>query len=91
MALAERALRNSSRRDECVLDLFLGSGSTLMAAERLQRRCYGMEIDPRYCDAIVRRYLAFVGEANAPADLVDRYRLPTIDRSERQESLEIAT
>jgi DNA modification methylase len=72
LALAERALRNSSRRGEMVLDAFLGSGSTLIAAERLGRRCFGLEIDPRYCDAIVRRWLACVGEA-APQDLRDRY------------------
>ena len=75
MALAERALKNSSRRDEIVLDLFLGSGSTLIASERLQRRCYGLEIDPRYCDAIVRRYLAIVGDS-APLELRERYTLP---------------
>lgn len=74
LALAERAIRNSSRRDETVLDLFLGSGSTLLAAERMGRRCLGLEIDPRYCDAIVRRYLAFVGPTNAPTHLVDRYQ-----------------
>ncbi|MCG8407879.1 MAG: DNA modification methylase [Phycisphaerales bacterium] len=71
IALAERALINSSRRDDIVLDLFLGSGTTLIAAERLQRRCFGMEIDPRYCDAIVRRYLACVD--NAPSELSERY------------------
>lgn len=74
LALAERALRNSSRRDDLVLDLFLGSGSTLIAAERLGRNCYGMELDPHYCDAIVRRYLTFVGD-RAPAALVERYGL----------------
>ena len=73
LALAERAIRNSTRRKESVLDLFLGSGSTLIAAEKLARRCLGMEIDPRYCDAIVRRYLAFVGPKKASRHLLDRY------------------
>jgi DNA modification methylase len=73
IALAERAIRNSSRRGEIVLDLFMGSGSTLIAAERLGRRCFGLEIDPRYCDAIVRRYLTFVGPETAPAELLARY------------------
>lgn len=77
LALADRAIRNSSRRGECVLDLFLGSGSTLIAAQRLERSCFGLEIDPRYCDAIVRRYLAFVGADQAPPDLLERYSLPT--------------
>jgi len=91
LALAERALRNSSRRGECVLDLFLGSGSTLVAAERLERRCFGMEIDPRYCDAIVRRYLAFVGGDSAPDYLIERYRLPTGDTAIQNTLPEMAT
>lgn len=73
LALAQRAIRNSSVRDELVLDLFLGSGSTLIAAEGLSRRCYGMEIDPKYCDAIVKRYAALVGKDRLSADLRDKY------------------
>lgn len=76
LELAERAIRNSSRPRGIVLDTFLGSGTTLIAAERLARRCYGIEIEPRYCDVVVRRYVSCVGENNAPADLVERY-LPT--------------
>lgn len=75
IALAGRAMRNSSRRGDMVLDVFLGSGSTLIAAEGLGRCCCGIEIDPRYCDAIVRRYIACVGETNADPKLVERYRL----------------
>lgn len=82
LALADRAIRNSSRRDECILDVFLGSGSTLLAAERLGRRCFGLEIDPRYCDAIVRRYVSFVGAKNVPRTLLERYRLAMEGRSE---------
>ena len=41
-----------------ILDPFLGSGTTLIAAEQLGRTCYGMEIDPRYCDVIISRYKA---------------------------------
>jgi len=75
LELAERAIRNSSRPGELVLDVFLGSGTTLIAAERLGRRCYGIEIDPRYCDVVVRRYIACVGESNVPSELVEHYRL----------------
>lgn len=73
LALADRAIRNSSQRGDTVLDLFLGSGSTLIAADRLGRRCCGMEIDPRYCDAIVRRYLAHLGPERSTPALVERY------------------
>ena len=59
--LAERAITYSSRRGERVLDLFGGSGSMLLAAERLGRRAYLMEIDPAYCDVIVRRCQAYTG------------------------------
>ena len=48
VALIERAISNSSSHGGRVLDLFLGSGTTLIACERLGRRCLGMELDPRY-------------------------------------------
>ena len=73
LALAQRAIRNSTLRDELVLDLFLGSGSTLIAAESLGRCCYGVEIDPRYCDAIARRYIAFVGKDKVSEEIRARY------------------
>ena len=60
--LAERALRYSSRPEENVLDLFGGSGSTLIAAERMGRRAFLMEIDPAYCDVIVERWQHFSGQ-----------------------------
>jgi DNA modification methylase len=45
-----------------VLDGFLGSGTTVIAAERTGRRCYGLELEPKYVDATIRRYQAFTGE-----------------------------
>lgn len=54
--LAARAMKYSSRRGENVLDLFAGSGSTLMAAETMERRAFLMELDPHYCDVIVTRW-----------------------------------
>ena len=59
VALVEAMLRNSSRRGDAVLDPFAGSGSTLIACERLGRRCFAVELDPRYCDVIRQRYEAF--------------------------------
>jgi len=62
LELVERALRNSSRAGDLVLDVFLGSGTTLIAAERTGRVCYGVEIDPHYVDVAVARWEAFTGE-----------------------------
>jgi DNA modification methylase len=60
--LAVRALQYSSRPGENVLDLFGGSGSTLIAAEQTGRRAFLMELDPLYCDVIVARYEQFTGQ-----------------------------
>ena len=60
--LALRALEYSSKRGENVLDLFGGSGSTLIAAEQTGRKAFLMELDPLYCDVIVRRYEQFSGK-----------------------------
>jgi DNA modification methylase len=57
VALAERAIRNHSGK--LVLDLFLGSGSTLIACEKAKRKCYGMELEGQYCDVIIRRWQNF--------------------------------
>jgi|1_EtaG_2_1085319.scaffolds.fasta_scaffold00449_24 ParB family chromosome partitioning protein len=57
--LIVNALLNSSIEDYSVLDIFLGSGSTLIACEKTKRKCYGMELDPIYCDIIVKRYIEF--------------------------------
>lgn len=62
VTLCARAIRNSSQRGQIVLDTFGGSGSTLVAAHQLQRRCYMMELDPRYCDVIIRRWEALTGQ-----------------------------
>ena len=55
IALVQRAIENSSLVHELVFDPFLGSGTTLIAAHRTNRICYGIEISPRYCDVILRR------------------------------------
>ena len=57
-----QAVTDGSRRGEVVYDPFLGSGTTLIAAEQLGRKCYGMEIDPKYCDVIVKRWEDFTGQ-----------------------------
>jgi DNA modification methylase len=55
--LIENALSNSSQAGMRILDLFLGSGSTMVAAHQLKRKCYGMELDPKYCQVIVDRMI----------------------------------
>lgn len=62
-ALVAGAILDCSARGDVVLDPFLGSGTTLIAAERVGRRCYGMELDPVYADTIVRRWQALTGDA----------------------------
>jgi DNA modification methylase len=61
VALVADAMRDCSRRGDIVLDPFLGSGSTIIGAERVGRRGYGLEIDPAYVDVIVRRWQTYTG------------------------------
>lgn len=61
IALLTYPLINSSCVGSLVLDLFLGSGSTLIACEQTNRTCYGMELDEKYCDVIVQRWVNFTG------------------------------
>lgn len=60
--LVERAVKNSSRTGDKVLDLFGGSGSTLIACEQLKRINYSMELDPKYVDVIIKRWEEYTGE-----------------------------
>lgn len=60
--LSEFAIRNTTERGATVLDLFGGSGSTLIACEQLDRKCCMMELDPKYCDVIIKRWENFTGK-----------------------------
>ena len=62
VALFSRALRNSTIRGECVLDPFVGSGTTMIAYEQLGRRCFALEIEPKYCDVVVQRWSQYTGK-----------------------------
>lgn len=55
-------IKNSSKENDIILDLFGGSGSTLIAAEQIQRTCYTMELDPKYCDVIIKRWENLTGQ-----------------------------
>jgi len=67
------AILDSSARGEIVLDGFLGSGSTLIAAERVGRVCYGIDIDPVYVDVAIRRWQNFTGEVAVHAQTDERF------------------
>lgn len=73
LPLAERAIRNSSQRGEIVLDPFLGSGTSLVASARMGRRCFATEIEPKYCDAAVRRLIATAGRSGVPRRVLKRW------------------
>lgn len=70
IALCSRAIKSSSREGEIVLDVFGGSGSTLIACEQLKRKCYMCELDPHYCDVILKRWENLTGQT---AVLIERY------------------
>ena len=57
VCLSSQAINNSSKSEDLILDLFLGSGSTMVASHQLNRKCYGMELDPKYCDVIINRMI----------------------------------
>jgi len=59
--LHEKAIKRCTKPGDIILDSFLGSGSTLLAGEQLDRRVYGCDLEPRFCDLIVKRYEAFTG------------------------------
>lgn len=62
VALCEWGISNYTDKNASVLDLFLGSGSTLMACEKTSRKCFGMEMSPDYCDVIIKRWQDFTGK-----------------------------
>lgn len=62
IALVEQFFSNWGKPDDLVTDLFLGSGSTLIACEKTNRKCYGSELDPHYCSVIIQRWQDFTGK-----------------------------
>ena len=62
VTISARAIKNSSNEENIILDLFGGSGSTLIACEQLNRKCYMMELDPHYIDVIIQRWENFTGK-----------------------------
>ena len=68
VAMIEDALLDLTRRGDIVLDPFLGSGSTVIAAEKSGRACYGVEVDPLYVDVVLRRFEAVAGSKAVRVD-----------------------
>jgi DNA modification methylase len=66
--LCERAIENSSKTNSLVLDLFGGSGSTLIACQKINRNCNMMEFDAAYCDVIIKRWQDFTGKQATHAE-----------------------
>jgi DNA modification methylase len=62
IVMIERIMKSSSKDGAVIYDPFCGTGPTIIAAEKLGRRCYAMEIEPRYCDATIKRWEAFTGK-----------------------------
>jgi DNA modification methylase len=80
MELMRRSILNNSVRGDIVYDPFLGSGTTLIAAQHTDRICFGLDIDPRWVDVIVRRWQGFVGKAAVLASDGRTYDQAAADR-----------
>ena len=61
VALLAYQIANNTKGEDIALDLFGGSGTTLVACEQLGRKCYMMELDPKYCDVIIKRWEELTG------------------------------
>jgi DNA modification methylase len=83
VALVAKAIGNSSKRGDLVYEPFCGSGSTLIACEQLGRRCRAIEIDPTYCDVVVKRWEQFSGQkATCEPESSPRERAPAAAEAE---------
>lgn len=73
LELIRKSIINSSTKENTILDCFLGSGSTLIASEQLQRKCLGIELDPKFCSIIIERWETFT---NKKASLENQQPIP---------------
>lgn len=80
-------ITNSSRPSDLVLDLFGGSGTTIIAAEQLGRKCYTMEIDPHYCDVILSRWEKMTGNAAEKLNLTAKWGDLTSDNNNGRQAV----
>jgi DNA modification methylase len=91
VALAERAVMNSSRRGAIVLDPFGGSGSTLIACEKSGRRARLIELEPRHCDVTIARWQEFSGGTAVHGATEETFAAVAAKRSEVPDSILITT
>lgn len=87
VAMVADAMRDCTRRGDSVLDPFIGSGTTILAAERVGRRALGMEIDPLYVDVAIRRWQAFTGKdavLDGSGQTFDEAATPCVTASRRR-------
>ena len=89
-AMIADAILDVTRRGDIVLNSFLGSGATLMACERTGRRCYGLELDPLYCDVIIRRRQSYTGGSARLATTGEGFDVVPAARSGVEASGEVA-
>ena len=80
--LIEEAILDCSRRGEIVIDPFLGSGSTLIACEKTQRRCFGIELEPRYADVTIQRWQGWTGQEAIHQETRMTYSQLVVERGE---------
>lgn len=85
IALLENEIYISSNKDSLIVDLFLGSGSTLIACEKTNRVCYGMELDEHYIDVIIKRYINYTGSKDNCFLIRDNNKIPLSDIKELNE------
>ena len=80
--LIEKALEGGSKKDDLVLDLFLGSGSTLIGCEKKVRKCYGMELDPKYVDVVIKRWQEYTGKEAVLESTGETFNLTKLNENE---------
>src|SRR5579864_1256840 len=81
LELMRRPILNHTRRGELIYDPFLGSGTSLMAAETTGRICHGLELDCKFVDVIVQRWQQFTGQAAVLADVGRSFDLVSAQRA----------
>jgi DNA modification methylase len=86
VAMVADAMKDCTRRDDIVIDTFSGAGTTILAAERVGRRAYAVELEPKYVDVAIRRWQAFTRRDAVHADTSQTFEEVAGDRNEREQA-----